>query len=982
MVVDCVGRASGRSRVRVLPLGTAASAAALALLLWPAEKAQAICAPAAAAGTPSNQTVTCSLTTLNQNSPDGYGTGTQNTNTVNVTTGASVTGTNAGFNLGTDNTINLAAGASVTGGINGLLTAGGTTTLNNNNGGTVSANGNSANAIGVGQSGGTVIVNNTGTISGTTSAANGSAFGINVTDVTVTNLGGTISAATTNAGGGLAAWGIVANNITVTNNTGNITASGTNSGGSLGIFALNSLTVTANTGTVSGTDQGISIQAGATSVNVTNNVGGVIQGTGTVSAGIVIGAGPTVAVNNAGTILGNTDGINTQTNATTTIINSGTITGTTRQGIRGNVATVTNNASALITGVTGIFFRPGNGASSIFDAGTITGTGGTAIQFSTGSVGNTLTLAPSFAINGTVLGVGSDILQLGGAGSGSFNVSNIGAGQQYQGFSTFNILGGSTWTLTGSGNSVWNVQTGGVLAGNATIGGLNVASGATVTPGNLGTLGVNGNVSFAAGSFFGVNLNAAGQNDRIAATGTATLSGGTVQALAQLGNFAPSTVYTILTAGTGVSGTFAGVTSNSAFLTPSLSYTPTSVLLTMLRTATLSSQAQTPNQASVAAALDHSSLASPLVVAVLNQTGAGARQAFDALSGELYGSVQTALLNDSSLLRNELLTRLRQGAYAGAPGDLGALAFGGPELVTSEANAYARKDNFPIKAPAAAPRAVSDLTWWAQGLGAWGRVDSDGNAAALRNDTGGVISGIDARFGTALRAGLAAGYSHSSVNVDARASAAGIDSAHVGAYAGANLGPFSLRSGATYSFHAIDTTRNVVFPGFFDQTTAHFHGETSQVFGEVAHGTTLGRLAVEPFAGLAYVHVGTGGFLENGGLAALSGAATTENVGYSTLGARAASAIMLANGTALVPRASVAWQHAFGDVTPAAGVAFQSVGAAFSVAGVPIARDSALVEAGSDLRFSPNAKIGVAYSGALAAHARTNGVKGGFTWNF
>jgi outer membrane autotransporter protein len=685
-------------------------------------------------------------------------------------------------------------------------------------------------------------------------------------------------------------------------------------------------------------------------------------------------------------VAGRVNGINTNTGGATIITNnaggviSSTNGGATPGAIRVNTATIANFGT--VTGDLGINFRNGNGPSTIFNAGTITGSGGTAIHFSTGSVGNTLTLAPGFAINGTVAGAGTDIFQLGGTGSATFNVGNIGAGQQYQGFSTFNKIDTSTWTLTGSGNSIWNVQ-GGVLAGNATIGGLNVASGGTVTPGNFGTLNVNGNVSFAAGSFFGVNLNAAGQNDRIAATGTATLAGGTVQALAQLGNFAPSTAYTILTAGGGVSGTFANVTSNSAFLAPTLSYTPTSVLLTMIRTATLSSQAQTPNQLSVAAALDRSSLASPLVVAVLNQTAAGARQAFDALSGEIYGSVQTGLLNDSYLLRNELLGRLRQGAYAGAPADLGALAFGGPDLITSEAaSAYARKDNFPIKAPAAVPNGTRDLTWWAQGLGAWGRVDSDGNAAALSNNTAGVISGIDARFGQALRAGLAAGYTHSWLNVDARASSAGIDSAHVGAYAGANLGPFSLRSGATYSLHTIDTTRNVIFPGFFDQTTAHFHGDTAQVFGEMGHGVALGPLAVEPFAGLAYVHLRTGGFLETGGLAALSGTSNTENVGYSSLGARAASVVMLANGTALVPRASVAWQHAFSDVTPTAGLAFQSTGVAFSVAGVPIARDSALVEAGTDLRFSPNAKVGIAYTGALAAHAQTHAVKGGFTWNF
>ena len=71
----------------------------------------------------------------------------------------------------------------------------------------------------------------------------------------------------------------------------------------------------------------------------------------------------------------------------------------------------------------------------------------------------------------------------------------------------------------------------------------------------------------------------------------------------------------------------------------------------------------------------------------------------------------------------------------------------------------------------------------------------------------------------------------------------------------------------------------------------------------------------------------------------------------------------LANGTVLVPRATLAWQYAFGDVTPTAGLAFQGTGTAFTVAGVPIARNSALVEGGFDWRFSPAAKLGVSLSG-------------------
>ena len=84
----------------------------------------------------------------------------------------------------------------------------------------------------------------------------------------------------------------------------------------------------------------------------------------------------------------------------------------------------------------------------------------------------------------------------------------------------------------------------------------------------------------------------------------------------------------------------------------------------------------------------------------------------------------------------------------------------------------------------------------------------------------------------------------------------------------------------------------------------------------------------------------------------------------------------------LMPRGMLQWQHAFGDVTPATALAFQGTGAAFSVAGIPIARDTALVEGGFDWRFAPQAKLGAFYQGELAAHAQTHAVKGGFTWDF
>ena len=78
-----------------------------------------------------------------------------------------------------------------------------------------------------------------------------------------------------------------------------------------------------------------------------------------------------------------------------------------------------------------------------------------------------------------------------------------------------------------------------------------------------------------------VEANAQGQSDRVNVRGTATINGGTVQVLAQPGSYGTSTTYTILNATGGVTGTYSGVTSNFAFLTPSLAYDANNVFLTL-----------------------------------------------------------------------------------------------------------------------------------------------------------------------------------------------------------------------------------------------------------------------------------------------------------------------------------------------------------------------------------------------------------------
>lgn len=68
-------------------------------------------------------------------------------------------------------------------------------------------------------------------------------------------------------------------------------------------------------------------------------------------------------------------------------------------------------------------------------------------------------------------------------------------------------------------------------------------------------------------------------------------------------------------------------------------------------------------------------------------------------------------------------------------------------------------------------------------------------------------------------------------------------------------------------------------------------------------------------------------------------------------------------------RGSLGWRHAHGDTVTLSHHVLAS-GAGFSVAGVPIAKDMALIEAGFDFDLTDAAMLGVAYRGQLSSSAR------------
>ena len=106
----------------------------------------------------------------------------------------------------------------------------------------------------------------------------------------------------------------------------------------------------------------------------------------------------------------------------------------------------------------------------------------------------------------------------------------------------------------------------------------------------------------------------------------------------------------------------------------------------------------------------------------------------------------------------------------------------------------------------------------------------------------------------------------------------------------------------TYGINSVYTTRQIAFPGFMDRDTGRFNAGTGQVFGELGSATAINSVGVEPFAGLAYVHLDTAGFTESGSASALSASRGSQDTGYSSLGVRVAAAYALWMGMVLIPR--------------------------------------------------------------------------------
>ena len=399
-----------------------------------------------------------------------------------------------------------------------------------------------------------------------------------------------------------------------------------------------------------------------------------------------------------------------------------------------------------------------------------------------------------------------------------------------RGFAGQTQLAAGGIALTGSLGGLLTTAAGTQLTGNGTVGSLDL--GGTLTPGaGTATFTVTGDLNILAGSTFAVDVAAAGGNDRIAVGGRATIGGGTVAvtALDPDVNYTNGTVYRIVNAVGGLTGTFAGLTESSAFLDFRLGYDPTGAFLTTSIIAQFPDVALTYNQRQAATGLMNLGRAagsdSNAVFNAIAILGAGpARAAFDASSGEIYP------------------TLLANGQRAG-------LALGNRMTIHGRADAV---DGFAL---------------WGGVVGGKRRVDSDGNGARVEADGFGGELGLDYRGGdNQWAAGFGIGWRSGSVSLNARNSRAETDTKNIGAYAryGTQMAGLTATANFVYANDSADITRQIAFGSISRTARSSTDVDTTAASAELRYGTGSDSLAFGPLASIEVARSKLDGLTETG----------------------------------------------------------------------------------------------------------------------
>ncbi|WP_271588087.1 autotransporter outer membrane beta-barrel domain-containing protein [Bradyrhizobium sp. CCBAU 53415] len=665
-------------------------------------------------------------------------------------------------------------------------------------------------------------------------------------------------------------------------------------------------------------------------------------------------------------------------------------------------ATITNNGNVLFDGnATAGSAQLINGTpSAVFDFSMSTGPNSDN-KLSAGSLDG----GGTFDLGGKELTVGSNnlstnvtgVLADGGSGGGTgASLVKVGTGRlTLSGVNTYTgatTIDGGTLAVNGSiaSSSSVTVNSGGTLGGTGIVGNTTIASGGTLAPGNsVGTITVSGNLTFNAGSFYTVEVSPSAA-DRTNVSGTATLTGATVQAVALPGSFRQQT-YTILNASGGFGGThFAGLTGSSfapGARNPHLTYDLNNVYLVLDPGTIVLPQGTGANQSNVAGAINKAVAGGGTPPAgfdaLLNMGQPQLNHGLSQVSGQPGAAGTQAAFNAAQ----QFVGMLDPLGGGGSGGERGGTAGDGGTLgyASTAPNDGKVREAYAAVTPRDASDDVVDRRWgvWASGYG--GATTLNGNVAAGSTTTTsriyGTVVGADYRVSPNTLVGFALGGAGYNFALSDSLGSGRADLFQAGFYGRHTFGPAYISAAFAYGWQDVTTDRTVTVSGT-DKLTANFKASTFS--GRLEAGWRFAPIPGSSFGVTPYAAAQVTTFhLPGYGETAIVGsnqfalsytAQDTTNV-RTELGARTDQRFLVSDGV-LTLRGRLAWAHD-SNTNRLVNAAFQTLpGAAFTVNGAQPAADSALVGGRAEMKWRNGFSLAGAVEGEFSQSTQTYTGKG------
>lgn len=542
-------------------------------------------------------------------------------------------------------------------------------------------------------------------------------------------------------------------------------------------------------------------------------------------------------------------------------------------------------------------------------------------QFEADTQGEDSVFSNDIAGNGRLIKTGRGRLEL--SGNNRFSVA---------------LVTGGELAITGSHvNLIQNEQTG-RLSGDGRIG--QVITAGVVAPGvakhnPLGQLHVTNSFVATDTSVLELTTTPDGQSSSLVVDGLSQIDGMNVVLIGEL--FRPEVSYIVMNSDQ-FQGQAGGVTAGSGvFLTGSAKQTAKQLQVTIQRNQQAFDQfVQTSNQRAVAQALDkHSSRQviglQPLYDQILNSNGSGLSLLTQQLSGEVYSSTQTALVQSDRRWAQTLIQQSR---------------------VMQQTN------QLPI---------------WAEVFSSYDKLGGKDGVSNAKFRKTGVTIGTEWALNDQWSLGAATSYQDGKLTINQRSEQAKSKSYSAAIYARTqwpiadDQSHVNWLAGLSASRHNLRYSRSLSATSA-QRLDAKGHSTSYQLFTELGWQMTISeQWTTEPFIGAGWLHNRDNTLTEHGGYAALQRNAQNTNTGYTQLGVRNNYTWSFDNDRAGSIYTYLAWQHSIGPQQLTTNLRFAtSPEIGFSSSGVRLHKNSLLLGAGTMFNLTKNSQLSLAYQGIFA----------------